>query len=216
MAWKPFQKEEKKAETPPTPPKDDQSALLDAFAARMDEKLAPLRETISTLESEWNGIKAEAEKSNTPPPEEITEDQRRLNAERALFAMNVSTRAMLVEQNCMNALSGDWSYLKPQLLDMFAKTANETKARPDYDKLCAEAVNMLVGREALKSGLRRDNSGKFFLEDASSKTGGPESPLNQFEPWITEDRTETAGDTLRKLNIDPEKFAQDLRDGRLH
>jgi hypothetical protein len=67
----------------------------------------------------------------------------------------------------------------------------------------------------LKSGLRRTSEGRFFLEDATAKTGGDDSPLAEFGVWESRDRTETPGDTLRKLGIDAEKFASDARAGKL-
>src|SRR5215475_1507602 len=124
MDWKPFQKSKEKNE-PPADNKDDQTALLDAFAARMDEKLQPLRDTVTALQGEWASIKSEAEKAAEPPPTELSDEQKRQNQDRANFLFNMQTRAMLVEQNLLNALSSDWSYLKPRLVEMFSKTAPE-------------------------------------------------------------------------------------------
>lgn len=201
---------------PPEEKKDDQSALLDAFAAKIEEKFKPLADTVSELKAEWSAIKEEAVKPPVTPSDELTAEQKQAQNNQALLAMNVQTRAMIIEQNCLNALSGDWAHLKPQLLEMFAKTAIEVKANPRYEAMCIDAIDMLVGREAKKGGLRRDNSGRFFLEDASAKTGGKDSPLNDFPVWQSDDRTETASQTLRKLGIDEEKFAADAREGRLN
>jgi hypothetical protein len=206
---------DEKKEQPP----DDQSKLLDAFAAKFEEVVKPLRESVTALQTEWNAIKEEAGKTtetSTTSTTELSAEEKQNQNNRALLEMNIQTRAMIIERDCLNALSGDWAHLKPQLTEMFAKTSSATKAMPNYGALCHDAVHMLIGREAAKGGLRRDNSGRFFLEDANAKTGGEDSPLNQFEAWQSDDRTETAGQTLSKLGIDPERFASDLREGRLN
>lgn len=209
---------EKEGESKP-PSSDDQSALLDAFAAKMNETLEtaikPLRETVTNLQSDWESIKNEAEKSTPEHKEELTDEQKRQQADRANFLFNMQTRAMLVENNLLNSLSADWSHLKPRLTEMFSKTAPEIKASPAYEQMCQNAVRQLVGEEALKGGLRRTSEGRFFLEDAHAKTGGEDSPLNDFPVWQSDDRTETASDTLTKLGINPEEFAKDLKSGRL-
>jgi hypothetical protein len=174
---------------------------------------------VNSLKSEWETIKQEAVKSNEPPPRDpatIPEEEKTANRERALFAMTVQANARITEAECIQALSGQWSHLIPEFKQMAASTSIDVKASPNYAKMCNDAIDQLIGRAARQAGVRTDSNGKFFIEDAASKTGGEDSPLNDIPAWSGDDRVETPSETLAKLKIDPKKFAEDYKAGRLN
>ena len=198
-----------------TPEEPSQDALLDAFAAKIEERLKPFQDELRKVSDWQNRVEQEVLKQAPPaqtPPS--TPEEQNASEKRALLQINIETRAMVHEERCLNSL-GEWDHLKPELVKIFADTPLATKAQPNYPAICQSAVDVLVGREARKGGLRRDNSGKFFIEAATSKTGGEESPLNEIPAWSSDDRTETVSDTLNKMGIDEKEFASNLKSGRL-
>ncbi len=216
MGWPKFGKSDDK--------NDDQSkaeadALIERFAAVIDEKIKPFGETVTSLKTKWDSIEEEARKAGEPPPvkeEDLTAEQKQANRERALFGMTVQANARITEAECIEALSGQWSHLIPDFKKMAASTSIDVKARPDYANICNNAIDTLIGKAARSGGVRSDASGKFYIEDAASKTGGEDSPLHDIPTWQGDDRTESASDTLAKLKIDPKKFSEDLKAGRLN
>lgn len=215
MAWPKFGKSDDKNEDQS---KAEADALVERFAALIDEKNKPLNDTITALKSKWDAIEAEATKE-TPPardPATIPEEEKAANREKALFALTVQANARITESECISTISSQWSHLIPELKRMFAETDINLKARPDYAQRCENCVNVLIGQAARKGGVRSDGSGKFYIEDSASKTGGEDSPLNDIPTWQGDDRVESASDTLRKLKIDPKKFSEDFKNGRLN
>ena len=214
--WNPFRKSEESDGEAPDATKD-QNALLDAFAAKIDERLKPLDDKISAVQSEWNAIKEEASKPPAEAPnnnQELTPEQRDANEKRALLMMNAQTNARLTERDCLDTVPEHWRHLIPDLKKIFAETPINVKLQANYAQVCANAVDVLIGRAARAGGVRTDGA-RFYIEDSAARTGGDESPLNDFPAWQSDDRTETASETLRKMGIDEKKFAKDLRDGRL-
>jgi hypothetical protein len=217
--WNPFRQADAKAEgETPAAGTNDQSALLDAFAAKIDERLKPLSEALTALQGEWNGIKEEASKQPETPPNtnvETTPEQRDANEKRALLLMNAQTNARLTERECLDSVPAHWEHLKPELRKVFAETNIQLKLQQNYPQYCQNAVDVLIGRAARAGGVRTDTAGRFYIEESAAKTGGEESPLNEFPTWQSDDRTETASQTLRKLGINEEEFAKNLKEGRL-
>ena len=216
MAWPKFGKSEEKP--PEGQSNSEADELIEKFSAAVDAKLKPLADSFNTLQTEWSAIKQAAEKQDEPPPKpdsELTPEQIALRDRNNLLALSVATNARITESECIQGISGQWSNLIPQIRDIFARTPIQRKAQADYPEYCANVVDMTVGKAARAAGLRSDGK-TFFIEDSASKSGGEESPLNQFPTWHGDDRTETASETLAKLKIDPKKFAEDLAAGRLN
>ena len=216
MAWPKFGKSDEK---PPEQSKSEADALVERFAAVIDEKIKPFGETVNSLKTKWDAIEAEAAKGNDPPPRDpatITDEEKAANREKALFALSVQSNARVTEMECLQGVSAQWAHLIPQLKQMFAETDINLKARPDYAQRCENCVNVLIGRAARQGGVRSDASGKFFIEESASKTGGEDSPISELPAWQSDDRVETASDTLAKLKIDPKKFSEDYKNGRLN
>lgn len=215
MAWPKFGKSDDKTEDQS---KAEADALVERFAAVIDEKIKPFGETVNTLKAKWDSIEEEARKSNEPPPKDpatLTPEEKTASREQALFALTVQANARITEAECVATLSDQWAHLIPEFKRMAAETNINVKASPNYAKLCNDAIDTLIGRAARSGGVRADASGKFYIEDAASKTGGDESPLHDIPTWQGDDRVETVTDTLAKLKIDPKKFAEDLKSGRL-
>lgn len=209
MAW-PF-KEKKEGEVEKTPEqiKAEQDAIVARFSEALDAKLSPVMEKVSNMENRWNAIEAEA---NKPPADPNAEPPKPLNDnEQKLFAATVLTNARLTEREVIDELSSDWKDLIPEARKIFADTPVNRKAQPDYAAYCRNVVDMLIGREAKKHGLRSEG-GKFFLEDAG--TGGEHGdPVNtELRDYNWQDpvsgKTLTGRQQLEKLGIDPKKFVE--------
>jgi len=223
MTWSPFKKKED------DPPKgDDQSKaemdeLVTKLGASFDERIKPLKEGFEALKSEWDGIKAAAEKE-TPPnnnggggTEELTDEQKAQRDRKALLVLAVQTNARITEGEVLSEISAQWAHLIPEIKGYFASTPVERKAQPDYAEFCRNIKDMVVGKAAQKAGLRFDGkSQRFFLEDASAKIGGAESPLNDPDlSWTDPNtlKTISASETLARLGIKPEEFVENQKKG---
>src|SRR6266481_2431846 len=118
MAWPKFGKSDDKTEDQS---KAEADALIERFAAVVDERIKTFGETVNTLKTKWDAIEAEAAKGNEPPPvkeEDLTAEQKQANRERALFGMTVQANARITEAECIAALSGQWSHLIPDFKKM--------------------------------------------------------------------------------------------------
>jgi len=198
--------------------KSEVEALLEAFGAKLNEQLTPLRETVTTLKTKWDAMEAEVERAATPDPgkhpdgTELTEGEKLSRDNKVLLALNVQTNARITERDCVESIRSEWPQLIPQFLDMCAKTPVEVKARTDYAQLCANAIDQLVGKEARKGGLRFDKqNGKFLIEDGVSRGEGEDNALltGEFD-WTDPNNSNhhlTGIEQLRKLGItDPKEI----------
>lgn len=220
MAWPKFGKPEEKKDEGQS--KAEADALIERIGTSLEERFKPKFEAVDTLLTKWNKMEEEAtrtvtEETRRTEEESLTPEQKAANREKALFLMTVQANARITESECIAEVSGRWPQLIPELKDTFAKIPVERKTAADYPGQCRNVVNLLVGREAQKNGLRYDsNNSKFFLEDASAKTGGSDSPFSDPDLTWTDERTGktlTASQQLEKLRIDPEKFAKFLKQG---
>lgn len=202
--------------------KAEMDALLEGFSAKVEEKIAPLRDTVTKLQTDWDTIKTEATK--TPPTDtrprdengnvrELTPEEKQRNTQQATLGVAILTNARLTEREVLDELSSDWQSLIPEIRGIFASTPVETKALPNYPQYCRNCVDLVIAREARKGGLRRRETGEFFLEDKSTTTSREDGVLS--DPALTW-RQETASGTrvwtpeeqLRKLGIDPKEFVE--------
>jgi hypothetical protein len=208
--------------------KAEMDALVDRFSAAVDEKVAPLRQTVESLQTKWNTIEAEATKppaTDTRPRDEngnvrdFTPEERQRNTQQATLGVAILTNARLTEREALDELPADYADFIPEIRGMFANTAIEQKGRPDYAQYCRNCVDLVIAREARKGGLRRNReTGAFFLEDKSTTHSREDGVLS--DPSLTW-RQETAAGTrmwtpeeqLAKLGIDPQKFSESVKKG---
>jgi hypothetical protein len=220
MAWPKFGKTDEKKDDSQS--KAEADALIDRIGTSIEERFKPKFEAVDTLLTKWNKMEEEATKQVTEETRRTEEDaltpeQKAANREKALFLMTVQANARITESECIAEVAGRWPQIIPELKDTFAKIDVARKATADYPGQCRNVVNMLVGKEAQKNGVRydKDNS-KFFIEDSAAKTGGADSPFSDPDLTWTDERsgkTLTASQQLEKLRIDPEKFAKFLKQG---
>ena len=227
MGW--FEKHKPDAtKTPEEQSKADMDALVDRFSAAVDERVKPLRETVEKLQTDWDTIKTEASKppatDRTPrnadgTPRDLTDDEKRNNATLAGVQLSVQTNARLTEREVIDELQDDWKHLIPEIRGIFASTPIEQKARTDYAQYCRNCVDLVIAREARKSGLRfnRENQ-TFFLEDKSTSATREDGVLSDPSlAWRQETpngvRVMSAQEQLEKLGIDPAKFAESVKKG---
>ena len=199
--------------------KSEVDTLVERLSGIFDEKIKIVGDKVAALTTDWESIKAEASKETPPDPNrkadgtELTEAERLDRDNKANFAFSVMTNARITENDCINSVSGQWPNIANEAREVFKNTPWQKKAETSYAQYCQNVVDMLVGREAKKGGLRYSNKeSKFFIEDASANTGGNESPYNNPDLTWTDPRnparTLTASQQLAKLKIDPEEFAK--------
>jgi hypothetical protein len=207
--------------------KAEMDALVERFGAAVEERVKPLRETVERLQTDWESIKAEATKETpTGPmnadgtPRELTADEKNQNTQANIAALAVQTNARLTEREVIDEIAASWPDQVAEIRGHFANTELKRKALPDYPEYCRNIVDMVVGRAAKKSGLRYDGQAKtFFLEDKSSASTPPDSPLN--DPSLVWNQVKsdgsirrwTAEEQLHKLGINPEEFVKNVKEG---
>jgi hypothetical protein len=192
-----------------------------AIGAAIEEKIKPISEGFTALKSEWDGLKADATKSLEPDPNknsdgsDLTDEQKSTRERAAMFAMTVQTNARITENDCIASIQSEYPQLVAELRATFQQTPWQRKAEASYQQYCQNCVDMLVGREARKSGLRHDkNSNKFFIEDAAAASGGKNSMFLDSELTWRDDRSDktlTATQQLDKLHIDPKQFEEFMK-----
>jgi len=220
MGWSPFKKTEDPPKKEGEQEKSEVDLLVEKLGVSFDERMKPLKEGFEALKTEWDGIKAAAGKEPDPketPPEELTDEQKTARDRTTLLTLSVQTNARITEGEVLSEISANWAHLIPEIKGYFASTPVQRKAMADYAEFCRNIKDMVVGKAAQKAGLRFDGKNqRFFLEDASAKTGGAESPLNDPDlSWTDANtgKTITASETLARLGIKPEEFVENQKKG---
>jgi hypothetical protein len=215
--WK--KQEEKKADEQG---KSEADLLIEKLGALVDEKIKPLNEGFTALKTDWESIKAEASKEPTPDPNkaadgsDLTAEQKLQRDQQALFALTVTTNARITEEDCVRSIADKWPQIVTEARSIFSKTDWKRKAATDYPEYCGNVVDMLVGREAKKNGLRFDRtSSKFLIEDGVTHEEGDNNPLLTGDYDWTDprnpDRHLTAKQQLDKLGINPKEFEEFMK-----
>jgi len=226
MAWNPFRK------TDEPDKKDDQSkseidTLVEKLGVSFDERIKPLREGFEKLQGEWDGIKAAATKEpdsngggdgTRPTIPSVSENEDAAFAARLgpVVALNIQTNARLTEREILDEISPNWSHLIPEIRGYFSSPPLSRKAQADYPDFCRNIKDMVVGKAAQKAGLRFDKKNeRFFLEDATAKTGGEDSPLADPDLSWTDGTGKliSGSETLARLGIKPEEFVENQKKG---
>jgi hypothetical protein len=222
MPWNPFKKTDEPEKKDGEQSKSEVDQLVEKLGVSFEERLKPLREGFESLKTEWDGIKAAAAKEPEPNNnggggDELTEEQKAAKDRTALLALTVQTNARITESEIISEISANWSHLIPEIRSYFQSTPIQRKAQADYAEFCRNIKDMVVGKAAQKAGLRFDGKNqRFFLEDASAKTGGAESPLNDPDLGWTDPNTGksiSASEQLAKLGIKPEEFVESQKRG---
>jgi len=224
VTWSPFKKTEPEKTDDQTKSEVDQlvEKLGASFDAKLTERLDPLQKGFTELKGEWDGIKAAATEKPDPNNnggggEELTDEQKAARDRKSLLILSVQTNARITEGEVLSEISANWAHLIPEIKSYFASTPVQRKAMADYAEFCRNIKDMVVGKAAQKAGLRFDGKNqRFFLEDASAKTGGAESPLNDPDLSWTDPNTGksiTASETLARLGIKPEEFVENQKKG---
>jgi len=223
MGWSPFKKTEDPPKKEGEQEKSEVDLLVEKLGVSFDERMKPLKEGFEALKSEWDGIKAAAGKE-TPPSnnggdgtEELTDEQKAARDRTALLTLSVQTNARITEGEVLSEISANWAHLIPEIKGYFASTPVQRKAMADYAEFCRNIKDMVVGKAAQKAGLRFDGKNqRFFLEDATAKTGGENSPLADPDlNWTDPNtgKTISASETLARLGIKPEEFVENQKKG---
>jgi|SRR5882724_1641395 len=206
----------------------EMNALVERLGASIDERIKPLREGFEKLQSDWDGIKAEATRTpaaDTTPrntdgtPRELTDEEKNRQRGDATVALAVATNARLTEREVLDALPADFDDLIPEIRAHFNNTPIQRKAQPDYAEYCNNCADLVIAKHARKAGLRSRDGGKtFFLEDKSTSTSREDGVLSDPSlSWRQETssgtRVWTPEEQLRKLGIDPKEFSESVKKG---
>jgi hypothetical protein len=221
MALKLFSKEPTTATTDQS--KSEADALIERLGTVIEDRIkaavTPLTEKVEAVSNWQKKIEEEVSKppATTEADKDVTPEQKDLNEKRALLAMNIQTNARFTETECLNQLRGQWDHLIPKVQEWFKATAIEVKAKPDYAAYCERVVNMAIGEDARKAGLRYNKtSGRFLIEDSAGSKDHDGNPMLSGDlDWVDphSGKVETADQTLRKMGIDPKKFAEEMKGG---
>jgi hypothetical protein len=199
------------------------------FAEKIEAAVKPIRDKVEGIATEWGALKDDATRSTeeerrraaAAADADLTDEEKRAKRDQALLMATVLTNARITEDQVLREVASKWSHLIPKIQECFGSIPVEDKAKADYPARCRNAVKLIIGDEAMKSGLSYDrNTGKFLIEDAAARTGGEESVLNDPGLTWTDERTGktlTATEQMRKLGITDEgKFTEYLKTQGVH
>lgn len=202
--------------------KAEREELLNAFAAKFEEIVKPVRDSVADMQAKW----AKVENAATTPPDEnhdaagneLTEEQKRQARENALLGGIVATNARLTESEVIGEVAAKWSGFLPKIKEYFANTPLDRKGKPDYAVYCRNIVKMVIGDAALAGGLSYDgNQKRFFLEDSAAASGENADVFTSDLNWTDKNgKTVSATEQLNHLGIDPKEFADSVKEGRLN
>jgi hypothetical protein len=158
--------DEKKVEAPPALTADD-------IAAKMSALLDPFKASIENIDKRLTA----AEEARKPKEQSKSDEQVSvLDDENAAFNQRlgplaietIKTNARLTEREVLDEVrdKGLTDFI-PQIKEQFGNTPIQVKADPNYERYCHNVVDMIVGREAQKGGLKAKGN-RFILEDSST------------------------------------------------
>ena len=200
-------------------PEDQSRAEMEAFVSTMktsfEEIVKPIREKVDSMETNWRTL---ADAAKTPPrttetrePADPTLEPERWKAETlGPLAMQTATlRAEVTEERAIRNIPAEWrDVVEPQIIELLKGTPIERKIQTDYSSYIENCVNLVIGKEARKAGLRRDPQNKrFFIEDAASTSNTGTSKIDSDLGWTdNKGRFHSPGETLAKLGITEADF----------
>jgi hypothetical protein len=196
-------------------PEQDKAAidsLVERLGASIEEKMKPMRESVSKLETRWNELEQAA--AAPPPPEKkdpadpaVEPDRWKQENLTPLAIGQILTNARITESEVINEIAGTWPEQLPEIKDYFSKADIAIKAKADYGAWCRNVVKVVIGGAAMKSGLRYDGQGKRFFLETNSGAGAATPGFSADMNWVKPNgKVVTGEETLRGLGIDPEEF----------
>jgi hypothetical protein len=204
------------------PPEADQSkAEMEAFVSTMktsfEEIIKPLRDDLAAQKTEIEALKTvhiTPPKPVTPtdPPDPTLEPERwKAETLGPLALQAAQLRAEITEDRGLRDIPQEWrDVVEPRIKELLKSTPIERKVMQDYGVYIQNCVNLVIGEEARKAGLRRDPSNKrFFIEDAAGSSNGTTDVLGSELGWTdSKGRYHSPAETLSKLDIDPKEFVK--------
>jgi hypothetical protein len=214
-----------KKDDPPqvkTEEKPPEAPSAEALLAKMSELLNPLKESIDAQGKRMDAYE-EARRPKEPvtpneTPSVLDDENAAFNARLTPLAVEtINLRSRMVEREVLDELEG-FSEFIPEIKKELANTSVQVKAMPNYEAYVRNVVDMIVGREARKGGLRRDKQ-RFILEDGSStndNTGGSSASQEDkdflnFHVTTGKGKVVTRAEYLKRIGIDisnPEELAK--------
>jgi hypothetical protein len=192
--------------------KPPEAPSAEALLAKMGELLNPFKESIDGMRTRLDAIEESRKPAPTPPGEipSVLDDENAAFNQRLtpLAVETINLRSRMVEREVLDELEG-FSEFIPEIKKELANTSVQVKAMPNYEAYVRNVVDMIVGREARKGGLRRDKQ-RFILEDGSStndNTGGSSASQEDkdflnFHVTTGKGKVVTRGEYLKRIGID--------------
>jgi len=192
--------------------KPPQAPSAEELLAKMGELLSPLSAKMDSF-AERLAAAEEARKPkepvNTEIPSVLDNEDAAFNQRLTPLAVEtVNLRSRMIEREVLDELEGFSEFL-PEIRKELASTNVQVKAMPNYEAYVRNVVDMVVGREARKGGLRRDKQ-RFVLEDGSSSSDNTGSSTQSqedrdflnFHVTTGKGKVVTRGEYLKRIGID--------------
>jgi hypothetical protein len=192
--------------------KPPQAPSAEELLAKMGELLSPISQKLDS-QSERLAALEESRKPkepvNTEIPSVLDDENAAFNSRLTPIAVeHVSLRAMVIEDRVLRELK-DFEEFLPQIRKELANTQVQVKAMPNYEAYVRNVINMVIGEEARKGGLRRDKQ-RFVLEDGSSSSDNTGSSTQSqedkdflnFHVTTGKGKVVTRGEYLKRIGID--------------
>ncbi len=227
MPW-PFRGQQTQGETDEERKKREdveEQKFLEKIGLTVEAQLKPIRETVTTLQTDWQKLQSAA---NTELDEEkrkqaendeqnLTAEQRAEKDKQALVAGIIQTNARMTESEILSEVRAKYPEFEAKIKEHLDSTPINRKALPDYPVYCRNVVTMVLGQAALAGGLRYDAAGKkFFLEDTQGRGEGEVYDFLGADMTWQDPRSGkivTGREQLARLGISPEEFAKSLKQG---
>jgi hypothetical protein len=216
----PFWDKKLDAKQPETKPEDSAQnkteidELVEKLGASFEERLRPIREEVTGIKAKFEAIEQAASATEQPEPADITTNTEKWKQENLgpLAVQNALLAARITEREILDSVPEEWrDVVIPRVRELLDKqTSIQQKASPGYGTYVQNCVDLIIGQEAKKAGLRRDSRTKqFFIEDAT-RSSSESTPLNDSSlDWIDrKGRLHKGSETLQKLGIDPDEFVK--------
>jgi hypothetical protein len=209
MEWG-SKKETEKTKEESTEQKPQFSA--DELLAKMSELLAPLATSLNETKTRLAAME-EANRKPEPAvePSSILDDEAKWKNENLtpLAIATINTNARISLNEILNEVRSEgWGEFAPEIKKAAENAPIQIKAN-GYDEYVRNIVDMVIGRESRKNGLKRRNS-SFILEDASASNSSHENDqvaqadrefLN-FEVVTSKGKHVRRGEFLERMGID--------------
>jgi len=172
MAWG-------KEEKPPEPVVEKKPDFnVEEFFTKLDERIAPLRTAVDDQSKRLAAIE-ENSKPKTPTTPAVVpsvlddEDAAFANRLGPLAINQVKLSAKIIENEIYDEMrSNGWDEYIPEVRKYFADVPIQTKADQNYEASARNVMDMVIGKAARSSGLKRRNS-SFILEDVNATPNDP-------------------------------------------